>query len=314
MIVGVSDSKNKKAEIHFGTHNGIFHCDEVIGITILEFAYLNVDSHVVRTRNSKVLNELDVVIDVGGGSFDHHMAGFDKRRPTGEKYASAGLVWKKYAKSAIMNILGKESLNVSDAEIEEIKEMIDKEIIIPIDMEDNGEKVATHKFSFISSFLPSWKDKEPDYNFAFNRAEIICFNIFREIVQEKYAQVAAKKELESRYSLGIDDGIWEIPAQTMPWIENVVKYNEINRNKIKFVIYPYPAGGYAAQCVPPSIKNKFGQLVPFPRKWAGGSEQTLPDISGVKDATFCHNDCFFARAKTKEAVIEMCKIAIRTAN
>ena len=100
----------------------------------------------------------------------------------------------------------------------------------------------------------------------------------------------------------------------MPWIENVVKYNEINRNKIKFVIYPYPAGGYAAQCVPPSIKNKFGQLVPFPRKWAGGSEQTLPDISGVKDATFCHNDCFFVRAKTKEAVIEMCKIAIRTTN
>jgi uncharacterized UPF0160 family protein len=121
-IIGVGESSDTKCTMNFGTHNGIFHCDEVVGIAILEIAYMNVDSYVVRTRNINELNSLNVVIDIGGGRFD--------------------------------------------------------------------------------------------------------------------------------------------------------------------------------------------QLVSFPKEWAGGNEKTLPEISGIQDATFCHNGCFFARSKTKESILEMCRVAM----
>lgn len=308
MIIGVGHTSTKEATINFGTHNGIFHCDEVVGIAVLEIAYMDTDAYVVRTRNLDELNELDIVIDIGGGMFDHHMAGFNVCRPTGEKYASAGLVWKKFAEKAIMNVMVEQGLSVDDDEIKAIKEQIDREIIIPVDMEDNGEKVSNHTFSFILNFLPSWMEN-PNYDNAFSRVEAILFCVLKEIIKGKVVHVATRKELQKRYDC-IKNGILEIPAQTMPWLEDVVSYNESHNYKVKFVIFPYPAGGWAAQSVPPSIEKKFEQLISFPKEWAGGNEKTLPEISGIDDATFCHNGRFFARAKTKEAIIEMCRIAM----
>ncbi len=308
MIIGVGEKSNAKCTMNLGTHNGIFHCDEVVGIAILEIAYMNTDVYVVRTRNFDELNKLDIIIDVGGGRFDHHMAGFDVCRSTGEKYASAGLVWSNFAEEAIKNVMDKEDISIDDCEIKKIKEWIDREVIIPVDMEDNGEKVSIHTFSFIPKFLPSWMEI-PNYDDAFSRVEAIVFDILKEIIKDKIVQIVTKKELQQRYDY-INDGILEIPAQTMPWLEDVVRYNESNNYRVKFVIFPYPAGGWAVQSVPPSIERKFEQLVSFPVEWAGGNEKTLPEISGIHDATFCHNGCFFARAKSKESVIEMCKIAM----
>lgn len=307
MIIGVVESSVKQV-MNFGTHNGIFHCDEVVGIAILEIAHMNTDTYVVRTRNLDELNKLDIVIDIGGGMFDHHMSGFNICRPTGEKYASAGLVWREFAEKAIKNVMDEENLFINDNEIKIIKEHIDREVIASVDMEDNGEKINTHIFSFIPKFLPPWM-KEPNYNDAFYKVETIVFDILKGIIKDMIVQVVTKNELQKRYGL-ISGGILEIPAQTMPWLEEVVSYNQTHDYNAKFVIFPYPAGGWAAQSVPPSIEKKFDQLVSFPKGWAGANEQTLPEISGIQDATFCHNGCFFVRAKTKKAIIEMCKIAM----
>ncbi len=308
MIIGVGENSNTKCAMNFGTHNGIFHCDEVVGIATLEIAHMNTDVYVVRTRNLDELNKLDIVIDIGGGMLDHHMAGFNVCRLTGEKYASAGLVWRKFAEEAIKNVITKEGISIDDDEIKEIKEQIDREVIIPVDTEDNGEKISSHTFSFISKFIPSWLET-PNYDEAFSRVEAIVFGILKEIIKDKVVQVATKKELQKRYDC-VNDGILEIPVQTMPWLQDVVKYNESHDYRVKFIIFPYPAGGWAAQSVPPSIEKKFEQLVSFPKKWAGGNEKTLPEISGIQDAIFCHNGCFFIRAKTKESIIEMCRIAM----
>lgn len=290
MIIGVGGTVNTECTLNFGTHNGIFHCDEVVGIAVLEIAHIDIDAYVVRTRNPNELNKLDIVIDIGSGMFDHHMAGFDVCRTTGEKYASAGLVWRNFAEEAIKNVMSKEGVSINDDEIKAIKEYIDREIIIPVDMEDNGEKISSHTFSFVPKFLPSWINPK-NYDDAFSKVEKIVYDILREIIRDKVVQIATKKELQKRYDC-IDDGILEIPAQTMSWLEDVVRYNESHNYKVKFVIFPYPAGGWAAQCVPPSIDERMAQLVPFPKAWAGGNEETLPNISGIQDAIFCHNGCF----------------------
>jgi len=110
MIVSVGSQLNPRSAWNIGTHNGIFHADEVVGIAVLELALIGEDMHVVRTRDRDELSQLDIVIDVGGGWYDHHKPGFDFRRPTGEKYASAGLVWHKYAENAITNVAWEEKV------------------------------------------------------------------------------------------------------------------------------------------------------------------------------------------------------------
>lgn len=308
MIIGVGSQPNPMFTWNIGTHNGIFHADEVVGTAIFGLAQTK-DVFIVRTRDEDLLGVLDAVIDIGGERYDHHKSGFDLHRPTGEKYASAGLVWQDYAEYVIRNVANEMNHNVSFDEMQKIKEEIDREIIIPVDQEDNGEGVSNHTFSFIPKFNPTWAEDTPDYDMAFNRVVTIAYVILKALVKEKIANVNAKSILTLLYDKA-DNGILEIPAQTMPWLETVVSYNQPFCNYIKFVIFPYPAGGWAAQCVPPSIDRKFEQLVPFPKEWAGGTEETLPAISGIADATFCHNGRFFARAKTKKAIIDMCWIAM----
>ena len=70
------------------------------------------------------------------------------------------------------------------------------------------------------------------------------------------------------------------------WLEDVVIYNESHDYRVKFVIFPYPAGGWAAQSVPPSIEKKFEQLISFPKEWAGGNEKTFRSPVYLYDRKF----------------------------
>ncbi len=309
MIMSIGQIPDRDYTFNFGTHSGIFHCDEVVGMAILEMAFMEDLLHVIRTRNPTILQTLDMVIDIGGGKFDHHMTGFDKCRATGEKYASAGLVWDKFAEAAILNVCYVDNIPTSRIILQIIKEQIDREIIIPVDLEDNGNDIGTHTFSFIPTYLPSYLDTKQDYDMAFSKAERITYDILKHIIKDKAVKLVTAKELQRKCS-EVSNGILEISAQTVPWLEIITQYNQSNDFKIKFVIFPYPSGGWAAQCVPPSDEEKFKQLIPFPKEWAGGTEKTLPEISGITGATFCHNGLFFARANTKADIVEMCQFAI----
>lgn len=308
MIIGLGKRYNEKCAINFGTHSGVFHCDEIIGIAILEIAYKNFDTYVVRTRDLDELRNVNIAVDVGGGEFDHHIKDFKKARQTGERYASAGLVWEKFASKAIMNVVDNEKVIVTEKQIIEIKEQIDREVIIPIDLEDNGLQVINHTFSFVTKFLPAWVE-DTNYDESFIEVERISRTIFEKIIKNKIAQVISREYIQDKLSKNITR-VLEIPSQSMPWLEEILEYNKSHNDFVKFVIFPYPSGGWAAQCVPPSPERKFEQLCPFPSKWAGQDERTLPEISGIKDAIFCHNGCFFARATSRDSIIAMCEIAL----
>ena len=51
--------------VRIGTHSGTFHCDEALGCFLLKQMPQFKDADVVRTRDPKVLQGLDIVIDVG---------------------------------------------------------------------------------------------------------------------------------------------------------------------------------------------------------------------------------------------------------
>lgn len=87
---------------YIGTHNGTFHCDEALAVSLLKLLPAFAAHDVVRTRDPAKLAQCDVVVDVGGEynhemrRYDHHQKSFDGvfggDRHT--KLSSAGLVYK----------------------------------------------------------------------------------------------------------------------------------------------------------------------------------------------------------------------------
>lgn len=306
MIISVGEVINTKYELNIGTHDGPFNCSEVVAIAIIEMAHMEQNVNLVRTSNSKELGKVYILVDIGEKMFQNRMAEINVCKTTKEKYVTVGHAWRSLAEEIIKNIANEQGVAVDDNEIQFVKEQIDSEIINLIDLEEKEGTDVKHMFSFIDKFLPNWFEKA-DYNDAFSRVQIIVSDMLQAVIKNKIAQAVAKSEIKKRSDFAID-GILEIPVQTMPWLEEVVKYNESHDNKIKFVVFRCHAKGWEAQCVPQSIENKSSLLIPFPEEWAGGNEKTLPKLSGINDAIFCSNGC--ARARTKRSITEMCKIAM----
>lgn len=307
----LSSLKNvRSGDITVGTHNGFCHGDELVACGI--YGLLHPNLTIVRTRDSAILSQCDICIDIGGGKFDHHQKGFNKTRTNGIKYASAGLIFKEYGEELITLIL-KRYFPGMNCNVTAVFKAFDAKVIVPVDKEDNGKSTATHSFSFISSFLPLWLNDSPEeYDKQFQKALIITMEILEHKLREFIAKEIAKSIVAQSWKnpYYFKNGILEIPSQTFlnVGLESIVRYNYSKKQKVNFVIFPYPAGGWAAQCIPPSLKKKFSQRIPFPKSWAGQTT-LLPQISSVETATFCHNGCFFIRADTKEDILKMCNIA-----
>lgn len=325
----VSSKEKEKKRFIIGTHDGIFHSDEVVACAILALFHSDDQIVIVRSKDVSLLQakEANILVDVGGGLYDHHQPGGNGKRKNGVPYASAGLVWREYGEGVIYkcfdelyspssSILADNPTKTYESTFKDIVKDIDENLIQNVDKEDNGISVPTHAFSFITSFLPVYGCKQNSFDEGFQLALNVTIEILKHAI---YAAIS--KELTLKLVLGLieEDGIvshsiLEIPSQTFPWLEALCNYNIdfawSDTNCINFVIFPYPSGGWAAQCVPPSLEKKFEQRISFPKEWAGQTEN-LPKISGVKDATFCHNGCFFVRAKTKEGVIALCENAIK---
>lgn len=304
-----------------GTHNGIFHSDEVVAIAILcllrqkeQYDYKQIS--IVRTRDAETLKLCDICVDIGGGLYDHHQPGFDFSRENDIPYASAGLVWKEFGEELMEKYMSNYfPEEISSSHSKGLSKKFDEEIISLVDCEDNGIKADKHCFNFIDSYLPLWNDTDStNFHNQFEKVLPIVISILDQEIIKTIGTYMAERTLLNRRkkSKYCSDNILEIPSQTIPWLETVcdiINPSVSSSYVINFVIFPYPAGGWAAQCVPPSLEEKFKQRISFPKDWAGQTDN-LPAISTVEDATFCHNGCFFARAKTKEGIVKMCKLAM----
>ena len=60
----VEDARKFAPKI-IGTHSEVFHCDEVLATTMLLYTKEFENSAIIRTRNQEVLDQLDIVCDVG---------------------------------------------------------------------------------------------------------------------------------------------------------------------------------------------------------------------------------------------------------
>ena len=136
----------------------------------------------------------------------------------------------------------------------------DNEDIMKALSEINNEQLITAVDENIKLFLEQHSFK---YNTEKDKKEILEQKI-RQIVDEFYATKIIEVLIQNPNN--IKSSCLIIPAQTMPWKKGIFAYNEEHKdNPIRFVMYPYPNGGWAIECVQKSssIEDRYTKKTPL---------------------------------------------------
>ena len=283
------------------THNGNFHADDIFATATLDIL-LDGDIKVIRTRDEKWFKDGDYVYDVGGiydpetNRFDHHQKGGAGTRDNGTPYASFGLVWKTYG----AKICG------SDA----IAHQIDKKLVQPIDANDNGFDLFTLK-SDVAPYLiqdlfylwkPSYKE-EAEYDVPFMKMVKIARDILLREIKKTGDNLEAENIVLDAYKKAIDKRIIILDI-SCPWSDVLDMYTEP-----LYVVYEKVDKSWGVTCVRKN-KNTYENRKSLPEAWAGLRDDELAKVTGVPDATFCHNARFLAVAKSKAGAIALAEKAL----
>lgn len=282
------------------THSGSFQADDIFAVAIL-LLELGEDE-VVRTRDSGQIATADYVVDVGmiydpdKNRFDHHQPGGAGERSNGIPYASCGLVWKKFGEKLAG---GKEEAD-----------LIDTNLMQPLDAHDNGVAIADYRFKgvraysivdFFYSFRVSLHETEEELYSIFMELVIIARSLLmREISRAKIA-ITSEAKVKEAFEASADKRII-ILSEHLPWRRVLAKEPEA-----KFVVHPRNDGRWGVRAV---IENDYTPRQSLPVAWAGKTDQDLQKITGVSDAVFCHRGLFMALAESKEGAIKLAKLAV----
>ncbi|KAF2466971.1 MYG1 protein-like protein [Lindgomyces ingoldianus] len=127
-----------------GTHNGHFHADEALAVSMLRLLPTYSHSALVRTRDPSILSTCHTVVDVGSeydasrNRYDHHQRGFSATFPGhSTKLSSAGLVFLHFGKAIIQTVTGLPD----GADLDLLFSKIYTDFIEAFDANDNGISV-----------------------------------------------------------------------------------------------------------------------------------------------------------------------------
>lgn len=284
------------------THSGRFHADEVFACAALSILYEG-KVEIVRSREPKVWETGDYVVDVGGvydpetKRFDHHQEGGAGARVNGVPYSSFGLVWKHYGEKLAGSI--------------EAAETIDKRLVQPIDAGDNGmdsflpiEGMAPYLIQdIVMVFAPSWNETRTDDDGFFEVLEI-AIKILDRTIRRTQDIVLGQHFVEEAYAQAPDKRIIILEG-SYPWHEVLASHAEP-----LYVITPDRGvkGDWKVEAIRDDSRT-FKNRKSFPLSWAGKQGEELAEISGVSDAFFCHNNRFITAAHSKEGAIALATMA-----
>lgn len=330
-----------------GTHSGVFHADDAMGCMMLrEFTQKYRNGKVVRTRDPKVWETVDILLDVGGvydpavERYDHHQKGFNEtfNEKSDIKLSAAGLIYKHYGKEIIKNAIDylieqkviPENLKsrVTDEEVENLHKECYKGLMVTLDAIDNGidryPKDVKPKYEYYKTDLASrvgrlnpswWDDSNPEkFDQHFNKAMELCKEEFLEKVKvEVMAGIASYSIVEEAFKQNSKfDGKVIVLSKACFWKESVFKVEEaLGRvNQTRFVLYPDSNGeGYRAQAVPLNLST-FENRGGLKEEWRGLDMRALQEKSGIEDAVFCHHSGFIGGAKSLESTLKMTELSL----
>ncbi|KIK71018.1 hypothetical protein GYMLUDRAFT_33124 [Collybiopsis luxurians FD-317 M1] len=330
-------TKKARTDKIIGTHNGTFHCDEALAVFLLRHTYTYRNSEVKRTRDPKVLDTCDIVIDVGAvydepkQRFDHHQRGFEEVFGWGfnTKLSSAGLIYKHFGKEIISNETG---LPVDHPNVHVLWLKLYKEFIESLDANDNGisqylsdlkprYRVRTDLSSRVAHLNPPWNkpldaqgmDAQFEKASSLTGSEFInrldyyvnawlpARDLLVDAIQNSKAEVDPSGKIILLESfLPWKEHLFDLESESPPSATPVATY----------VIYPDETGGnWRVQAVPLAPES-FESRKALPEKWRGLRDETLSETSGIAGGIFVHASGFIGGNKTKEGALKMAKTAL----
>lgn len=324
-------------QVVIGTHSGIFHCDEILAIFMLQQLPQYKNTKIVRTRDDAILNECDIVVDVGSVydpanfRFDHHQKSFQHTfgslRPefagkfSKVRLSSAGLIYTHFGEEVIRQILKKSSnVQVTDELVKLLFEQMYQNFIQEIDGIDNGVirfpaepvyEIGTHLSARVGTFNSQWNSTE-EFNEMeqFEKGKQLAGAEFTDKVLF-YANVwwparsIVAEALAKRFDLHSSGKIIEL-AEFCPWKQHLFGLEETENcvGEILYCIGETGPGDYRVICVP--INSSSFQCRKFlPKSWRGIRDAELAAVSGIAGAKFCHATGFIGGAKTRDEILQM---------
>lgn len=284
------------------THNATFHADDIFSTAVLTIL-LNGKCKVIRTRDESIIKSADYVYDVGGeydasrNRFDHHQIGGAGKRENGIPYAAFGLVWKTYGETLCGS--------------KEVADKIDASLVQPIDARDNGVDLFTLKTdvapflveNVFSAFRPTWKE-EDDFDTPFFELVALAKKVLIRKIRKAQDSLEAENFIKNAYEQSVDKRLIVIDGN-YPWHDVIIGYAE----PLYVVFSNARKDVWRVGCVRKE-KKSFENRKSLPESWAGLRDEELAKVTGVADATFCHNGRFLAVAKSKEGAIALAQKAL----
>jgi uncharacterized UPF0160 family protein len=294
------------------THNGGFHADDVFACAILEIYLESIGQsfEIIRTRDMALIEKGEYVFDVGGiynenkNRFDHHQKGRAGMRDNGIYYAACGLVWYKFGEVVAGSF--------------EVANYLDKKVFQALDAVDNGQNISKSIFpevypysisSVVSSFNLSRSEDGLNEDKNFKKAVLLAKDIIkREIIQAK-DYIDAQKDISKVYSESEDK---RLIILSEPYNRSeILRILTAQKEPIYFIYPRSQNNGWKVECVRTDF-DSFESRKPLPQSWAALSGQDFVKVSGVADATFCHDGRFLAQAKSLDGAITLAKKALNS--
>jgi uncharacterized UPF0160 family protein len=312
-MLSLSDFNNIKMEhkkITIVTHSGQFHTDDVFAVATLQLLLeKNFSLTIIRTRDEKIINDANYVVDVGevydpeAKRFDHHQGEGAGVRGDGIPYASFGLVWKEYGKE----VCG------GDADI---AASIEQKIVKPVDAMDNG--ISFMKSERADLFMYDLKDLTFTYKNTWKEGDDVLDKNFEYLTG--FAKELIKREISVLKDIRDGDKeVHKIIAQqqdkTLLILDKPYQYELVVSmyHYILLVVHPKRQDGtWAVETSRDSVRS-YESRIQLPEEWAGKRSDELVKLTGVHDAVFCHRGRFIAVAKSREGVLKLAHIALERA-
>jgi len=320
-----------------GTHSGHFHADEALACFLLKQLPEFASAEIVRSRDNKILDTCDIVVDVGARfepenkRFDHHQREFSETMKTLKvlnfetKLSSAGLIYAYYGKAVLSQLTG---LAQDNPKLELIFEKVYEGFVEEFDGIDNGVnqyegepkyKITSLIGSRVGRLNPKWNDEdksEARENSQFRKAMELVGTEFKETVDGYVnswlpAYDIVKAAIESRKENDPEGRLIMFETSGCPWKEHLFNIEEKLgiKGEILYVIYKNKETDWRIQCVPVS-PTSFTNRKSLPESWRGIRDEDLSKTSTVADATFCHVSGFIGGAKTQTGVLQMAKLSL----
>ena len=274
------------------THSGRFHADEVFAISMVLMVQ---EYDIIRTRDQVIIDQAEIVLDVGAQfnpdtlRFDHHQNSFTQTRDDGTPYATAGIIWRHFAK----RIFAKLGLS-DDYQANFAMNWLDKKLISDIDAVDNGvfSEDPRPSVSLLIAMMNEPSDEPEKQDVAFKKAIAFATDILNNFIKAAMKEAEVVMELET-YAKTVKEGILTLD-KNLPFKDFIRSHPEIKR-----VVYPRSTEQFGVFC---NTANNH-----LPERFRGLRDAELNKVSGLTDTIFCHKSGFMAVTLSLDSALTLAK-------